>query len=192
MTVIAHVYLELQVVSMSLCVSRLSRFTSMASRQETADAEAQDQSDGYPSQNKTRNQSLDGRPVRPDVRCGFASLQEKLDPALDPSSLPPPDPSLQAGTGSVNGAADQSGGVACLRDGRWFQKLLQAETDRMEAWCQQMDQETKDKELSEEGELFFYSEQHDIRCKPQAIYTKKEQNTQNDLYFCFDTITTCE
>ncbi|XP_057219285.1 disks large-associated protein 4 isoform X2 [Triplophysa rosa] len=134
----------------------LSRFTSMASRQETADAEAQDQPDGKPSENKTRNQSLDGRPVRPDMRCSFASLQEKLDPALDPSSLPPPDPSLQAGTGSVNGAADQPGGVACLRDGRWFQKLLQAETDRMEAWCQQMDQETKDKQLSEEGELFFY------------------------------------
>lgn len=126
----------------------------MASRQETADAEAQDQSDGKPSENKIRNKSLDCKPVRPDVtRCSSASLQEKLDPALDPSSLPPPDPSLQAGTGSVNGAGDQPGGVACLRDGRWFQKLLQAETDRMEAWCQQMDQETKDKQLSEEGEL---------------------------------------
>lgn len=145
---------------MCLCVFRLSRFTSMASRQETADAEAQDQSDGKPWANKTPNQSLDGnmhgKPTRPDVtRCSSASLQEKLDPALDPSSLPPPDPSLQACTGSVNGAADQPGGVACLRDGHWFQKLLQAETDRMEAWCQQMDQETKDKQLSEEGKLVF-------------------------------------
>ncbi|XP_048033394.1 disks large-associated protein 4 isoform X2 [Megalobrama amblycephala] len=132
----------------------LSRFTSMASRQETTEAESQEQTDGKPSANKTPNQSLDGsvhKLSRADVmRSGSASLQEKLDPALDPSSLPPPDPSLQAGTGSVNGAVEQPGGSACLRDGRWFQKLLQAETDRMEAWCQQMDQETKDKELSEE------------------------------------------
>ncbi|XP_067301654.1 disks large-associated protein 4 [Pseudorasbora parva] len=132
----------------------LSRFTSMASRQETTEAESQEQTDGKPSENKTPNQSLDGgahKPSRADVmRSGSSSLQEKLDPALDPSSLPPPDPSLQAGTGSVNGAVEQPGGSACLRDGRWFQKLLQAETDRMEAWCQQMDQETKDKELSEE------------------------------------------
>ncbi|XP_073731658.1 disks large-associated protein 4 isoform X2 [Misgurnus anguillicaudatus] len=132
----------------------LSRYTSMASRQET-ETEAQDQSDGKLSVNKTPNQSLDGsthnKPTRPDMmRCSTASLQEKLDPALDPSSLPPPDPSLQAGTGNVNGSAEQPGGVACLRDGQWFQKLLQAETDRMEAWCQQMEQETKDKQLSEE------------------------------------------
>ncbi|XP_059384431.1 disks large-associated protein 4 isoform X1 [Carassius carassius] len=118
----------------------LSRYTSMASRQETTEAESQ--SDGKPSQNKTPHQSLDcGSILKP-------SLQEKLDPALDPSSLPPPDPSLQAG--SMNGAVEQPGGAACLRDGCWFQKLLQAETERMEAWCQQMEQETKDKPLSEE------------------------------------------
>ncbi|XP_016295352.1 disks large-associated protein 4-like [Sinocyclocheilus anshuiensis] len=133
----------------------LSRYTSMASRQETTEAESQEQSDGKPLENKTPNQSLDGvsvhKPPRADVmRATSASLQEKLDPALDPSCLPPPDPSLQAGSGSVNGAVEQPGGPACLRDGRWFQKLLQAETDRMEAWCQQMDQETKDKQLSED------------------------------------------
>ncbi|XP_051515475.1 disks large-associated protein 4 isoform X2 [Myxocyprinus asiaticus] len=132
----------------------LSRFTSMASRQETTEAESQEQSDGKPAVNKMPSQLLDGgmhKPSRPDVtRCSSASLQETLDPALDPSSLPPPDPSLQAGTGSVNGAVEQPRAAACLRDGRWFQKLLQAETDRMEAWCQQMDQETKDKQLSEE------------------------------------------
>uniref|UniRef100_A0A8C1XCL2 DLG associated protein 4 n=2 Tax=Cyprinus carpio TaxID=7962 RepID=A0A8C1XCL2_CYPCA len=127
----------------------LSRFTSMASRQETTEAESQEQSDGKPSENKTPNRSLDGCSVHKPPRAS-ASLQEKLDPALDPSSLPPPDPSLQAGSGSVNGDLEQPGGSACLRDGRWFQKLLQAETDRMEAWCQQMDQETKDKQLSED------------------------------------------
>uniref|UniRef100_A0A9J7ZCN8 Discs, large (Drosophila) homolog-associated protein 4a n=1 Tax=Cyprinus carpio carpio TaxID=630221 RepID=A0A9J7ZCN8_CYPCA len=127
----------------------LSRFTSMASRQETTEAESQEQSDGKPSENKTPNRSLDGCSVHKPPRAS-ASLQEKLDPALDPSSLPPPDPSLQAGSGSVNGDLEQPGGSACLRDGRWFQKLLQAETDRMEAWCQQMDEETKDKQLSED------------------------------------------
>lgn len=111
----------------------LSRFTSMASRQETTETESQEQNDGKPSESQTASRSL-----------------EKLDPALDPSSLPPPDPSLQAGTGSVNGSAEQPGGAAGLRDGRCFQKLLQAETDRMESWCQQMDLETKDKQLSEE------------------------------------------
>uniref|UniRef100_A0A8C1NFU4 DLG associated protein 4 n=1 Tax=Cyprinus carpio TaxID=7962 RepID=A0A8C1NFU4_CYPCA len=134
---------------------RLSRFTSMASRQETTEAESQEQSDGKPSENKTPNRSLDGCSVHKPPRAS-ASLQEKLDPALDPSSLPPPDPSLQAGSGSVNGDLEQPGGSACLRDGRWFQKLLQAETDRMEAWCQQMDQETKDKQLSEDGEILTY------------------------------------
>ncbi|XP_051955673.1 disks large-associated protein 4-like [Xyrauchen texanus] len=132
----------------------LSRFTSMASRQETTEAESQEQSDGIPAVHKASSQLLDGgmhKPSRPGVtHRSSASLQETLDPALDPSSLPPPDPSLQAGTGSVNGAVEQPRAAACLRDGRWFQKLLQAETDRMEAWCQQMDQETKDKQLSEE------------------------------------------
>ncbi|XP_026093163.1 disks large-associated protein 4-like isoform X1 [Carassius auratus] len=125
----------------------LSRFTSMASRQETTEAESQEQSDGKPSENRTLHQSLDGCSFHRAPRAS-SSLQEELDPALDPSSLPPPDPSLQAG--SVNGAVEQPGGPACLRDGRWFQKLLQAETERMEAWCQQMEQETKDKTLSED------------------------------------------
>ncbi|XP_051947635.1 disks large-associated protein 4 [Xyrauchen texanus] len=132
----------------------LSRFTSMASRQETTEAESQEQSDGKTAANKMPNQWLDGgvhKPSRSDMtHCSSASLQETLDPALDPSSLPPPDPSLQDGTGSVNGALEQPGAAACLRDGRCFQKLLQAETERMKAWCQQMEEETKDKQLSEE------------------------------------------
>nr|XP_021325724.1 disks large-associated protein 4 [Danio rerio] len=128
----------------------LSRFTSMASRQETTEAESQEQSDGKHLGNKTPGQSLDKPSLADMTRSASTSLQEKLDPALDPSRLPPPDPSLQSGSGSVNGAVEQPGGSACLRDGRCFQKLLQAETDRMEAWCQQMEEETKDKQLSEE------------------------------------------
>ncbi|TRY98599.1 hypothetical protein DNTS_005284, partial [Danionella cerebrum] len=103
----------------------LSRFTSMASRQETTETESQDQSEG--------------------------KKPSELQDPLDPSSLPPPDPSLQSSSGgSLNGADPSlqiSGG---LRDGRCFQKLLQAETQRMESWCQQMEEETKDKRISEE------------------------------------------
>uniref|UniRef100_A0A3Q3N7U2 Uncharacterized protein n=2 Tax=Mastacembelus armatus TaxID=205130 RepID=A0A3Q3N7U2_9TELE len=79
-----------------------------------------------------------------------SSPPETLDPALDPSSLPPPDPSLGTGNCSAHGDAVQATTPACLRDGNWFLKLLQAETGRMEGWCQQMEQETKDNKLSEE------------------------------------------
>ncbi|XP_034022920.1 disks large-associated protein 4 isoform X2 [Thalassophryne amazonica] len=88
---------------------------------------------------------------RSTTRSSSSSFSESLDPALDPSSLPPPDPWLDSGNGS-NGGISQSGGGGslCRRDGHWFLKLLQAETGRMEGWCQQMEQETKDNKLSEE------------------------------------------
>ncbi|XP_031706902.1 disks large-associated protein 4 isoform X5 [Anarrhichthys ocellatus] len=88
---------------------------------------------------------------RSTTRISSSSFSESLDPALDPSSLPPPDPWLESGNGS-NSSVPQSGGggTLCRRDGHWFLKLLQAETGRMEGWCQQMEQETKDNQLSEE------------------------------------------
>ncbi|XP_029907795.1 disks large-associated protein 4 isoform X2 [Myripristis murdjan] len=88
---------------------------------------------------------------RSTTRSSSSSFSESLDPALDPSSLPPPDPWLESGNGS-NSSAPQTGGggTLCRRDGHWFLKLLQAETGRMEGWCQQMEQETKDNQLSEE------------------------------------------
>ncbi|XP_040890052.1 disks large-associated protein 4 isoform X3 [Toxotes jaculatrix] len=88
---------------------------------------------------------------RSTTRSSSSSFSESLDPALDPSSLPPPDPWLESGNGS-NSSVPQSGGggTLCRRDGHWFLKLLQAETGRMEGWCQQMEQETKDNQLSEE------------------------------------------
>ncbi|KAG9269255.1 disks large-associated protein 4-like isoform X1 [Astyanax mexicanus] len=149
----------------------LSRFSSMASRQETTETESQDQSDGKPSEKSstcctTQTESLSegcgvNRTQKPlkigAIRSISGSIAESLDPALDPSSLPPPDPSLQSSSSagasgsSVNGTAEQPGAAtACLRDGHWFLKLLQAETGRMEAWCQQMEQESKEKKLSEE------------------------------------------
>ncbi|XP_071350184.1 disks large-associated protein 4 isoform X3 [Trachinotus anak] len=91
---------------------------------------------------------------RSTTRSSSSSFSESLDPALDPSSLPPPDPWLESGNGSVSSVSSvpQSGGggTLCRRDGHWFLKLLQAETGRMEGWCQQMEQETKDNQLSEE------------------------------------------
>ncbi|KAM8915739.1 disks large-associated protein 4 isoform 2-T8 [Spinachia spinachia] len=88
---------------------------------------------------------------RSTTRSSSSSFSESLDPALDPSCLPPPDPWLESGNGS-NGSAPHSagGGTLCRRDGHWFLKLLQAETGRMEGWCHQMEQETKDNQLSEE------------------------------------------
>lgn len=148
----------------------LSRFSSMASRQETTETESQDQSDGKPAENRsacctTQTENLsDGcgsnrtqKPLKMGaIRSCSGSIPESLDPALDPSSLPPPDPSLQSSisagaSSSVNGTTEQPGAAtACLRDGHWFLKLLQAETGRMDAWCQQMEQESKEKPHSEE------------------------------------------
>ena len=88
-----------------------------------------------------------------------SSLPETLDPALDPSSLPPPDPSLESDSGKGQGDCCTPGTPTCLRDGNWFLKLLQAETGRMEGWCQQMEQETKDNQISEEGKTEEHSGQ---------------------------------
>ncbi|NWX52527.1 DLGP4 protein, partial [Steatornis caripensis] len=75
------------------------------------------------------------------------SYGDNNDPALEPSSLPPPDPWLETSSTSLS-EPTQPG--ACRRDGYWFLKLLQAETERLEGWCRQMDQETKENNLSEE------------------------------------------
>ncbi|XP_013878484.1 disks large-associated protein 4 isoform X2 [Austrofundulus limnaeus] len=143
----------------------LSRDSSMASRQNT-ETEPQLQ-DATPTENTTN--CTNSLPVNATATNGqdkameqqllkhtsapsriSNSSAETLDPALDPSSLPPPDPSLECGNCSMQGDAVHSSTPACLRDGNWFLKLLQAETGRMEGWCQQMEQETKDNKLSEE------------------------------------------
>uniref|UniRef100_H2T3M9 Discs, large (Drosophila) homolog-associated protein 1a n=2 Tax=Takifugu rubripes TaxID=31033 RepID=H2T3M9_TAKRU len=38
----------------------------------------------------------------------------------------------------------------CQRDGRWFLKLLQAESDRMEGWCRQMELDQRENALPED------------------------------------------
>ncbi|XP_053173044.1 disks large-associated protein 4-like isoform X2 [Scomber japonicus] len=146
----------------------LSRDSSMASRQNT-ETEPQEPEDAAPTQNNTANctnsqtvntiapngqdKAMEQKPLKHTSTPSTISTLPPvtLDPALDPSSLPPPDPSLETGNcSSTHGDAVQSSTPACLRDGNWFLKLLQAETGRMEGWCQQMDQETKDNKLSEE------------------------------------------
>ncbi|KAM3871901.1 disks large-associated protein 4 [Diretmus argenteus] len=144
----------------------LSRGSSMASRQNT-ETEPQESQDDTPSKNNTTNCSnshtvnaapngedwtVEQQPLKhTSVPSRIStSIPETLDPALDPSSLPPPDPSLETGNCSGHGDAVQPTTPTCLRDGNWFLKLLQAETGRMEGWCQQMEQETKDNNLSEE------------------------------------------
>ncbi|XP_028302481.1 disks large-associated protein 4 isoform X1 [Gouania willdenowi] len=154
-----------------------SRSSSMASKQET-DSDTQDirvtpsLSNAKPFEKKAMlnsasqstspppgDNSLDNRDLTADVlqqrqilkrsttRSSSSSFSESLDPLLDPSSLPPPDPWLDSDSLAQSG---EGGGTMCHRDGHWFLKLLQAETGRMEGWCQQMEQETKDNQLSEE------------------------------------------
>ncbi|NXD29347.1 DLGP4 protein, partial [Spelaeornis formosus] len=87
------------------------------------------------------------QPAKPSQIKRNLSYGENNDPALEPSSLPPPDPWLESSSTSPSEPA-QAG--PCRRDGFWFLKLLQAETERLEGWCRQMDQETKENNLSEE------------------------------------------
>ncbi|XP_035475470.1 disks large-associated protein 1 isoform X2 [Scophthalmus maximus] len=67
---------------------------------------------------------------------------------FDASILPPPDPWMDSVTEPES--LDAVGRSVCPRDGRWFLKLLQAETERMEGWCRQMEQDEMENELSDE------------------------------------------
>ncbi|XP_035981523.1 disks large-associated protein 1 isoform X2 [Fundulus heteroclitus] len=70
---------------------------------------------------------------------------------FDPSILPPPDPWMDSvpEPAAVEALEAVSRSV-CSRDGRWFLKLLQAETERMEGWCRQMEQDEVENELPDE------------------------------------------
>ncbi|XP_037311511.2 disks large-associated protein 1 isoform X2 [Pungitius pungitius] len=72
---------------------------------------------------------------------------------FDPSILPPPDPwmdSVAEPEEEEAGAPGAAGRSVCPRDGRWFLKLLRAETERMEGWCRQMEQDEVENELPDE------------------------------------------
>uniref|UniRef100_A0A672J7G7 Discs, large (Drosophila) homolog-associated protein 1b n=1 Tax=Salarias fasciatus TaxID=181472 RepID=A0A672J7G7_SALFA len=69
---------------------------------------------------------------------------------FDPSILPPPDPWMDSAPEPVAEDLEAVGRLVCPRDGRWFLKLLQAETERMEGWCRQMEQDEMENELPDE------------------------------------------
>uniref|UniRef100_A0AAY4AG92 Disks large-associated protein 1 n=1 Tax=Denticeps clupeoides TaxID=299321 RepID=A0AAY4AG92_9TELE len=66
---------------------------------------------------------------------------------FDPSILPPPDPWIDSVT---EDPLEVVGRSVCQRDGRWFLKLLQAETERMEGWCRQMEQDEQENDLPDD------------------------------------------
>ncbi|XP_075682505.1 disks large-associated protein 1 isoform X3 [Rhinoderma darwinii] len=72
------------------------------------------------------------------------AVEEDFDADFDPSILPPPDPWIDSITEDPLEAVIRS---VCNRDGHWFLKLLQAEKDRMEGWCQQMEREEQENDL---------------------------------------------
>ncbi|KAF3703663.1 Disks large-associated protein 1 [Channa argus] len=72
------------------------------------------------------------------------------DVGFDPSILPPPDPWMDSTVEPEVEALEAVGRSVCPRDGRWFLKLLQAETERMEGWCRQMEQDEMENELPDE------------------------------------------
>uniref|UniRef100_A0A672ZVQ5 Discs, large (Drosophila) homolog-associated protein 1a n=1 Tax=Sphaeramia orbicularis TaxID=375764 RepID=A0A672ZVQ5_9TELE len=69
------------------------------------------------------------------------------DVGFDPSILPPPDPWIDSVSDDPLDVVQRS---VCQRDGRWFLKLLQAETDRMEGWCRQMELDQRENDLPED------------------------------------------
>ncbi|XP_075022330.1 disks large-associated protein 4 isoform X2 [Calonectris borealis] len=137
---------------------RNSHSRSMSSKQDTdSDTQELNNSSGKSSErslaecpqhnNSVGVDATTRQPAKPSQIKRNLSYGENNDPALEPSSLPPPDPWLE--TSSTSPSEPTQPG-ACRRDGYWFLKLLQAETERLEGWCRQMDQETKENNLSEE------------------------------------------
>uniref|UniRef100_A0A493TT24 DLG associated protein 3 n=1 Tax=Anas platyrhynchos platyrhynchos TaxID=8840 RepID=A0A493TT24_ANAPP len=58
--------------------------------------------------------------------------------------------SLPVPAGEGASLPDSGRASPCHRDGEWFIKLLQAEVEKMEGWCQQMEREAEDYDLPEE------------------------------------------
>ncbi|KAM6298652.1 disks large-associated protein 4 isoform 7-T7 [Aegotheles albertisi] len=145
-------------VTLAFDLSRNSHSRSMSSKQDT-DSDTQEPSNSScksserslaecPQHNNSVGVDATTRqPAKPSQIKRNLSYGENNDPALEPSSLPPPDPWLEISSTSPSEPMQPG---ACRRDGYWFLKLLQAETERLEGWCRQMDQETKENNLSEE------------------------------------------
>ncbi|XP_069508407.1 disks large-associated protein 4 isoform X2 [Ambystoma mexicanum] len=137
---------------------RKSRSSSMTSKQET-DSDTQELSNSsckssdksfcdcpQPKHNAVMDTISRQPPKAPLLRKNI-SHGDSIDAALEPSALPPPDPWLES---STNSSSEPTQKGACGQDGHWFLKLLQAETERLEGWCRQMNKESKENSLCEE------------------------------------------
>lgn len=103
-------------------------------------------SEDYQSQQQQRHMHAG---YGPDP-CGPEPHQRALPVALPRSHSPLP---LER-TGWHEGPRslpDSGRASPCLRDGEFFLRLLQAEVERMEGWCQNMEREAEDNQLPEEG-----------------------------------------
>nr|XP_028593111.1 disks large-associated protein 1 isoform X2 [Podarcis muralis] len=109
------------------------------------------QEDSYPGQ-ISRQYSRDASTSTVSIQGSgnhyhACAVDDDFDGDFDPSILPPPDPWIDSITEDPIEAVQRS---VCHRDGHWFLKLLQAERERMEGWCQQMEREEQENHLPEE------------------------------------------
>uniref|UniRef100_A0AAY4BWN2 Disks large-associated protein 1-like n=1 Tax=Denticeps clupeoides TaxID=299321 RepID=A0AAY4BWN2_9TELE len=131
------------------CSRRVTRSNSVTTAVQADLGELQEGS-GCPSNFLSRDAATSTVSIQGSGNHYHACSQDDYsEVGFDPSILPPPDPWMDGG--SVDEVEVKGGGVSvCPRDGRWFLKLLHAEMERMEGWCQQMEQEESENELSDE------------------------------------------
>lgn len=80
---------------------------------------------------------------------GQWAYREDYQLQYDTVEVPRRDAWIERGSRSL---PDSGRASPCHRDGEWFIKLLQAEVEKMEGWCQQMEREAEDYDLPEESE----------------------------------------
>uniref|UniRef100_H9GJX0 Uncharacterized protein n=1 Tax=Anolis carolinensis TaxID=28377 RepID=H9GJX0_ANOCA len=78
---------------------------------------------------------------------GQWAYREDYQMQYDTMEVPRQDSWMDRGSRSL---PDSGRASPCHRDGEWFIKLLQAEVEKMEGWCQQMELEAEDYDLPEE------------------------------------------
>ncbi|XP_009317002.1 PREDICTED: disks large-associated protein 3 [Pygoscelis adeliae] len=78
---------------------------------------------------------------------GQWAYREDYQLQYDTVEVPRRDAWMERGSRSL---PDSGRASPCHRDGEWFIKLLQAEVEKMEGWCQQMEREAEDYDLPEE------------------------------------------
>ncbi|XP_063310939.1 disks large-associated protein 3 isoform X1 [Pelobates fuscus] len=78
---------------------------------------------------------------------GQWAYREDYQMQYDPAEEARQESWMDRGTRSL---PDSGRASPCHRDGEWFIKMLQAEVERMELWCQQMEREAEEYDLPEE------------------------------------------